>query len=303
MSAARDRDNLPQAAAWDTICSQCGRKLAVVRFAGGTWGSDNLPLCEECNKQLADPARPAVFVWERVRQECAGKPPRCTELLDDPVGVLSDRQRWPTHLCYEPFMRWSTEEWVLRTTMRTNYTGAAVTNWHTRWPLAVGRRAVENDPFLRRVDGWAELLNIVPFEEDQEALWALHVERGSAVLDLFGLAAYPTEDCRKDGVVTVGELRINSLRWDRTLHKLVGAAEHWWSRFQGLSIDGRPPGSGIWASEEQFKDDLRNAVSTLREQGRKITQEEVSNFLHCEVSTVKRWLRDSDTSWIDEKTR
>jgi ribosomal protein L37AE/L43A len=167
MSAARDRDNLPQAAAWDTICSQCGRKLAVVRFAGGTWGSDNLPLCEECNKQLADPARPAVFVWERVRQECAGKPPRCTELLDDPVGVLSDRQRWPTHLCYEPFMRWSTEEWVLRTTMRTNYTGAAVTNWHTRWPLAVGRRAVENDPFLRRVDGWAELLNIVPFEEDQ----------------------------------------------------------------------------------------------------------------------------------------
>jgi ribosomal protein L37AE/L43A len=303
MSAARDRDNLPQAAAWDTICSQCGRKLAVVRFAGGTWGSDNLPLCEECNKQLANPARPAVFFWERVKQECAGKPPRCTELLDDPVGVLSDRQRWPTHLCYEPFMRWSTVEWVLQATVRTNYAGAAVTNWHTRWPLAVGRRAVEKEPFLRRVDGWSELMNIVPFKENEEALWALRVERGSAVLDLFGLAASPTELHRKEGRVTFGGLKMNALGWDTTLPDLVDAAKRWWSHFQGLPIQGRPRDSGIWASAQQFKDDMRTAVSTLREQERGITQEEVSKSLHCDVRTLQRWLTRSGTNWMDEKTR
>jgi hypothetical protein len=89
-------------------------------------------------------------------------------------------------------------------TLRTNYAGAAVTNWYTHWPLPVGRRVVEKEPFLRRVDGWAELMKIVPVEEDEEALWALRVERGSAVLDLFGLAAYPTEVHRKEGVVTRG---------------------------------------------------------------------------------------------------
>ena len=62
-------------------------------------------------------------------------------------------------------------------TLRTNYAGAAVTNWYTHWPLPVGRRVVEKEPFLRRVDGWAELMKIVPFEEDEEALWALRVER------------------------------------------------------------------------------------------------------------------------------
>jgi hypothetical protein len=303
MSAARDRDNLPQAAAWDTICSQCGRKLAVVRFAGGTWGSDNLPLCEECNKQLADPARPAVFVWERVRQECAGEPPHCTELLDDPVGVLSDRQRWPTHLCYESFLRWSTEEWVLRATERTNYAGAAVTNWHTRWPLAVGRRAVEKEPFLRRVDGWSELMNIVPFKENEEAIWALRVERGSAVLDLFGLAAYPTEMHKIEGVVTYGGLKMNALGWDTTLPDLVDAAKRWWSHLQGLSIQGRPRYSGMWASAQHFQDELRTAISTLREQGRRITLEEVSELLHCDIRTLQRWLRRSGTVWMDEKTR
>jgi hypothetical protein len=302
MSVARDKDNLFQAAAWDTICSQCSRKPAVDSFAGGTWGSDNLPLCKDCNKRLTDPERPAVQFWERVRQECAGRPPRCTELLNDPVGVLSDSQRWPTHMCYEPFMRWSTEEWVLQRTMRTNYGGPAVTNWHTRWPLAVGRRAVENDEFLRRVDGWAELLNIVPFEEDEEALWALRVERGSAVLDLFGLAAEPTEDRRKERAVTVGKLESNLLGSDKTLLNLVGAAKHWWSRFQGISIDGLPPGSGIWTSAEQFKDDLRKALSTLRRQGRKETQEEVSKFLHCDIRTLQRAHDRFDFPWRDAKT-
>ncbi len=29
--------------------------------------------------------------------ECTGEPPLCTDLLIDPVGVLSDRTRWPSH--------------------------------------------------------------------------------------------------------------------------------------------------------------------------------------------------------------
>jgi hypothetical protein len=105
------------------------------------------------------------------------------------------------------------------------------------------------------------------------------------------------------GVVTVGGLKINSPRWDTTLLDLVDAAKRWWSRFQGLPIQGRPRESGTWASAQQFQDDLRTAVSTLREQGHGITQEEVNKSLHCDVSTLKRWLKRSGTSWMDEKTR
>jgi hypothetical protein len=35
----------------------------------------------------------------------------CTSLLHDPAGVLSDRKRWPDHLCGEEFLAASTRLW------------------------------------------------------------------------------------------------------------------------------------------------------------------------------------------------
>lgn len=38
--------------------------------------------------------------------------PTCTDLLADPKGVLSDKERWPDHLCCVLFLRMSTYEWA-----------------------------------------------------------------------------------------------------------------------------------------------------------------------------------------------
>lgn len=217
---------------------------------------------------------------------CAGATPHCLDLLHGPAGVLKDRSRWPDHLCYGPFLRESTARWSKSLSLFSwSLHGRAgecfvVHRWSGLFPLPVGKVALlREEARLTRTrsgaaesaDTFMELLKLMPFEEDEEALCALRVQNGGSTLDLFGLAAYPTTEHREYGLALNGPLAFALRGRDPSLIDLVHAAKRWWSRFEGHPIVGRPANTGVWASADDFRDALEEALGSLREQGCKVT--------------------------------
>lgn len=135
---------------------------------------------------------------------CAHGSPHCTDLLDEPATVLGDAECWPNHLCYDSFLRQSTELWTRQTTV---FAKIAQHRWSVLHPLPIGRRSLD---YMRRMhcseylgSGYEVLLNQLPFEGKEEALWALRIERGVSTLDLFGLADYRTKLRIQRGYIVV----------------------------------------------------------------------------------------------------
>ena len=244
---------------------------------------------------------------------CPQDSPACTDLLYDPAGVLSNRERWPTHLCGGPFLRESTERWIHRSGI---IMAAGFDTWASEHPLPVGRESVkrlrtfDEDSSGRLVEkppaNAAHLQNVVPLDGEEKALWALRIEKEGCVLDLFGLAEYQTKEHREKGKATMGELAYVMRGREESLRDFLQAARRWWSRFRGLPIGGRPVNTGMWTSGDEFKEALQTAIRGLRSQRRKVTQEEVAAFFAdrpgfpvCDDSQLRRWLRQYGLSWKD----
>lgn len=249
---------------------------------------------------------------------CTGEGPPCTELLNNPASVLlGDPTRRPTHVCHDPFLRESTEQWARRAIIRasTEINAIAVEEWFGWWPLPIGREAVDR---VRSelslgylIPGYNTLLNAVPFEGDQEALWALRIERDGAVLDLFGLAAYADKEdlYRKHANITKCTV-VHVMRGRDTdpLISLVKHAQDWWSTFsRDRRVGGRPRNSGTWASAEEFEESLRAVVRMLHQQGARVTQETVAEYLNRrpgspsggQARQLRKWLKDFGIDWKD----
>jgi len=130
---------------------------------------------------------------------CCGGPPSYTQLLNDPVGVLSDEQRWPSHLCQDSFLHESTYRWAHQTaknrglgnmwpipsanmvTRLRRRGGDPVDVWAQHWPLPISMEAIRR--MARRCLPHGDVLtegfqSIVPFEGDEAACWVLRVEKG-----------------------------------------------------------------------------------------------------------------------------
>lgn len=148
---------------------------------------------------------------------------------------------------------------------------------------------------------WREVLGVLPFGGDEKAMWALRVEAQGGVLDLFGLEDYPTEFHKAHDIPVAGRLAFSLRGTDTSLTDLVHEAKRWWSPFRGLAALGRPPGTGRWSSREHFLAEAKAAVTMMRIEGEKITQETVAARLH----TSDRMLRDSikrfGSSWPEIK--
>jgi hypothetical protein len=242
--------------------------------------------------------------------------PHCTELLKNPAGVLAQRQRWPNHVCYENFLTASTQFWASEKSgmgRLGTLENSLLWRWLSWWPLPIGRKSlerahIETSPNLpaRSLQAQDFILasNMMPFEEREEAIWALRVERGSAALDLFGLANYRTEEGglnRHAPTITAGGLAYVLRGQDTSLIDLVHAAKRWWAEFQGLTFRGRPPGSGEWQSREYFEAELRRAASEIRSEGSKITQESVAAHLNTSSRLIRHWLFEYNIRWPDIK--
>jgi hypothetical protein len=229
--------------------------------------------------------------WKRVREEltCPENPP-CTDLLVDPVGVLNNENRWPKrHLCRARFLQRSTHEWASQLMVPTTH---ELREWTWEWPLPIGMQALGLKTF-----SW-ELYNLMPFEGHEAALWAIHIDAGAFVLDLFGLGTpYGQGDER---AYEIGELGYRMQGRGRGPLDLVARADRWWTQFRGEKITGRPYGSRRWASLDEFKKDVRSARDTLRIQRRKATQENVAEALYTDARQIRRELeRHGIASWKD----
>ena len=229
--------------------------------------------------------------WKRILEEltCPENPP-CTDLLVEPVGVLNDENRWPKHhLCRGRFLQRSTQGWASRLVVPTT---DELRDWTWEWPLPIGKRALKLKTF-----SW-DLYNLMPFKGHEEALWAIRIDVGASVLDLFGLGTpYGQGDER---VYTVGELGYRMHGCGRGPLDLVARADRWWTQFRGETITGRPYGSGRWTSLDEFKKDVWSAIAALRVQDCQATQERVAELLYTGARQIRREVkRHGFASWKD----
>jgi len=153
----------------------------------------------------------------------------------------------------------------------------------------------------RGLEGLEELLNSVPFQEYECAMWALRIERRKLAavhaLDLFGLATYPTEAHQRSGLPVAGKLAFSVRGHDRFLIDLLDAAERWWAQFRGLTFKGRPKGTGTWRNREHFLGEAKMTVTTMRVEGEKITQESVAARLLTNDRQLREWIKKFNATW------
>jgi hypothetical protein len=220
------------------------------------------------------------------------KTPPCTDLISEPGEVFRNRDRWPIHICLGEFANQSTELWAEAQPFAAD--SVNVHRWAAMYPLPIGRRALMIHPDVKDLSEWSEVFDVLPFEEYERAVWALRVEQGAFpsthTLDLFGLAEYSSES-------VAGPLAFSGRGRDRHLIDILGATERWWAQFRGLTLRGRPKGTGTWSSPEHFKNDLDVVLADMRSYGEKVTQENVSRRLSIDKKTLVRWVEVCGKSW------
>jgi hypothetical protein len=148
---------------------------------------------------------------------------------------------------------------------------------------------------------WWEVLNVLPFEGYEKAMWTLRLEVPGGVLDLFGLEDYPTAFHQTHDIPVAGELAYSLRGTDTSLTDLVHEAKRWWSPFRGLTFLGRPKGTGRWSSREHFLAEAKAAVAVMRVEGEKITQETVAARLYTSDRMLRDWIKRFESSWLEIK--
>ena len=193
-------------------------------------------------------------------------------------------------------MQKSIEVWISQVVGKTT---PVIKMWAECYPLPVGEAAARRLYAERGMRYPAALRGLLPFQGTEEAYWGLRVEEDRSVVDMFGLKGPKGLASVGRGLSVVRRFRL-FVAWSR--RHVSGAT--WWkpARHGGAtslwrSVLGRPGGSGAWVSADDFESDLRAAVGELHAQGQRVTQENVASLLHCDISTLKRWLKRVATSW------
>lgn len=228
--------------------------------------------------------------------------PPCTDLITEPREVLSNKERWPIHLCGFQFLDQSTRSWAEAQPFVD--VSVNVLRWAYMHPLPIGRQALTAREEVDDPWEWSDVLNVLPFDEHEVAMWALRVREGGSlagrgVLDLFGLAEYPSDRHKELDSPTAGDLVYVLRGRDTSLVDLVQYAKKWWSFYRGRLLRGRPRGSGTWRDADEFKSAVHKAVETLREHGRKVTQESVAQSLPCDDRVLRWWIKRYGLNWND----
>ena len=174
------------------------------------------------------------------------------------------------------------------------------------YPLPIGKRALMIHPEMGDMTAWSEVFDVLPFEEYEQAMWALRIEdiwrpAGMGAHDIFGLVSYPTDLHRELRIPVAGDLAYVVRGKGRRMLELLDAAEKWWVQFRGLTLRGRPKGTGTWKNREHFLSAAKAAVSELRAEGEKITQETVAARLPTSDRMLRKWRADFDVSWQEIK--
>lgn len=227
----------------------------------------------------------------------------CTDLIVNPEAVLSDRERWPLHICEPEFTSQSTSLWA----EAQSFANDNLNNhrWASMYPLPIGKRALMIRPGMTDTSAWSEVFGVLPFEEYEQAMWALRVryrERATVhTLDLFGLAEYPDELHQRLAVPVAGKLAFVVRGHGRRTIDLLDAAEKWWGQFLGLSTKGRTKGTGTWKDRGHFLTAISEATQQLRAEGTQRTQDNLGACFNTDGAGLRRWLRQFRLSWRGEE--
>lgn len=223
----------------------------------------------------------------------------CTDLIVDPEAVLRDKERWPLHICEPEFASQSTSLWA----EAQSFADDNINNhrWASMYPLPIGKRALMIRPEMADISARAEVFGVLPFEEYEQAMWAVRIQCRELVsvhsLDLFGLAEYPDGLHQSLDIPVAGKLAYVIRGHGRNTLDLLDAAEKWWSQFRGLTFRGRPTGTGTWSGREEFLSVAREAAAKTRSEGDRATQENVAARLFTGDRQLRKWCEDFDVSW------
>lgn len=273
--------------------------FAQLAWEKGLHSNLNLSMCVEWG-EFSPPWEDRATPNKLVR----GQTPPCTDLISETAEVLRTKERWPMHFCYNEFLEESTRLWAESQAFTVG--GPRVAEWASMHPLPIGRRALMIRREMNDLSAWSEVLNVLPFEEYEKAMWALRVEEewapvGKGVLDIFGLATYPTEVHQRLDTPVAGELAYVVRGQSRSLVDLLDAAERWWAQFRGLTFKGRPKGTGTWKDQEHLLMALRKAAEGLRSEGVDITQDNLGACFKTDAAGLRRWFRQHGLRWGEVK--
>lgn len=219
--------------------------------------------------------------------------PPCWPLLQDPFRVLTDRSRWPRHLC-DDLMSESTSEWVRR---RFFLPGVA-SFLSTAWPLPVGRISLR-----RELKTWreshlltADAMSLMPFDGDEYAALVLYTQIGSSRIAVFGLFTREEFADPADFVFhpTGLSFQVQGDPSDPAVLRFVRHARVWWKQFgQSAVRRGRPPGTvdrnlGVY---------LKAYRAFVDERGHRPSMDQFVERSGIPLSTVKRQLRSWGIRW------
>ena len=70
---------------------------------------------------------------------------------------------------------------------------------------------------------------------------------------------------------------------------------------RGLTLRGRPKGTGTWRDREHFLSAARAAVMEMRVSGGKVTQEAVAARLNTSDRMLRQWVADFNVTWQEIK--
>lgn len=261
--------------------------------------------------------------------------PSCWTLLDDPAGVLLDRDRWPEDLC-PAMLQYSTRQWARALSafalpypligdsrppyLLKEHDNWCWANWADIWPLPIGRGTL----FLHKSQigpnaGDADQVYAsLPFDgEDEYAVFTVRIPTSEGTLDLFNLcdwaldAPKPKPNVPKDrpylyGMVAYQVRGRAAPRRDvpaADTQDLLHAARRFFSRFNGRPLRGSPNAGQPSALRGLTVQDLTVLLQPVFEEAKRNTGRWPGKLKACEKLGVRNtafsdYLRDDlDTNW------
>lgn len=269
--------------------------------------------------------------------ELEGLPP-CWRLIDDPVGTVLDRTRWPVRVCFD-VAQTLTDNWAAREFLKfTEMPSAAL---RVMYPLPVGTQALMRASRQREIIGLGagdalRLGQFLPFDDEAFAAVALAAAFPRSKVTFFGTAqrvaqpldplAFPTGPRPDADGLRAGTdvyLLADSLFVvrgprpdDPQARQFVAACRAWWRTLEGqalydLSRAGRPPGSAHVGSVAEFADRIFPIIRDLVTAGERPTQAAVCERITatwpeyrdgrttCTARQLRRWF---ERYWADWET-
>ena len=260
---------------------------------------------------------------------CSGDPPCLPLLVDDPLLLVRDKARCPTHLCVA-LAECTTERWAAVTSYDERIPASepassawarAHGGWTAVWPLPVGARAILDWARMWECSEWLEntaLVLTAPFDGDEQAYFARRIRVGGQLVDCLGLResagewrdavanlwALPDELKRSEQALrlmtqpslpgragTMVVRPVNSEPLTREAQRAVDPVRRWWARY----IAGLPLRMGgrprLEDAEWSGWREVAEQATTFRSEHPRYTWDQIAARLEMPPSTLKKWLQ------------